>query len=280
MSINSPKPKYGQNFDKENQNSTKHFQSSFISTSRDQNSIYSSSKTSKKPQKISISSLIKRKSELYLDADLENTFDDLLEKGYNMVITRKNEKEELKQTNNLLQSEIETLEREILPLKNLLNTNKEIQKKLRADSFNAQIEEASHLLVFASFQKITKEHIDDYINLIIKERGTPISELEGLKTALESWHLDQSAEQSSVWAAKQAYIGLGTALIAAAEQKVDATPMEGFDPQNVDEVLKLKEKGLKTAVMLALGYRDAENDWNTNLKKVRLPINEFAVEVK
>ncbi|WP_027380689.1 nitroreductase family protein [Chryseobacterium daeguense] len=158
--------------------------------------------------------------------------------------------------------------------------NKEIQKKLRADSFNAQIEEASHLLVFASFQKITKEHIDDYINLIIKERGTPISELEGLKTALESWHLDQSAEQSSVWAAKQAYIGLGTALIAAAEQKVDATPMEGFDPQNVDEVLKLKEKGLKTAVMLALGYRDAENDWNTNLKKVRLPINEFAVEVK
>lgn len=128
MSINSPKPKYGQNFDKENQNSTKHFQSSFISTSRDQNSIYSSSKTSKKPQKISISSLIKRKSELYLDADLENTFDDLLEKGYNMVITRKNEKEELKQTNNLLQSEIESLEREILPLKNLLNTNKETQK--------------------------------------------------------------------------------------------------------------------------------------------------------
>ncbi|MCD8538941.1 MAG: hypothetical protein LRY55_03645 [Leadbetterella sp.] len=68
--------------------------------------------------------------------------------------------------------------------------------------------------------------------------------------------------------------------MAAAEQKVDATPMEGFDHEVIDEVLQLQEKGLKPALILALGYRDAENDWNVNLKKVRLPLSEFVVNVK
>ena len=158
--------------------------------------------------------------------------------------------------------------------------NKEVQRRLRENSFNAQIEEASHLLVFASFEKVTKQHIADYINLIIKERGTPVSALEDLRLALEGWHLEQAPETSANWASRQAYIGLGTALIAAAEQKVDATPMEGFDPAVVDEVLQLQEKGLKSVVILALGYRDAENDWNVNLKKVRLPLDEFAVSIK
>ena len=158
--------------------------------------------------------------------------------------------------------------------------NKAVQKDLRGESFNNQIEEASHLLVFASFNQVTKQHIDDYMNLVAEVRSIEVSGLEELRTALESWHLIKTEENSSIWAAKQAYIGLGTALIAAAEEKVDATPMEGFDPENVDKVLNLKEKGLKSAVLLALGYRDSENDWNVNLKKVRLPIEEFIVKVK
>ena len=158
--------------------------------------------------------------------------------------------------------------------------NKAVQKDLRGESFNNQIEEASHLLVFASFNQVTKQHIDDYMNLVAEVRSIEVSGLEELRTALESWHLIKTEENSSIWAAKQAYIGLGTALIAAADEKVDATPMEGFDPENVDKVLNLKEKGLKSAVLLALGYRDSENDWNVNLKKVRLPIEEFIVKVK
>lgn len=157
--------------------------------------------------------------------------------------------------------------------------NKEIQEKLRAGSFNAQIEEASHLLVFASYTKITKQIIDDYINLIVKEREMPVSALEDFRKSLEGWHISKPAQENAIWAARQAYIGLGTALVAAAELKVDSTPMEGFNPEKFDEILKLKEKGLTSVVVLSLGYRDAGNDWLENLKKVRLPINEFSPKI-
>jgi len=159
--------------------------------------------------------------------------------------------------------------------------NKEVLKLLREGSFNSQIEEASHLLVFASFENITQEHIDNYMNLIAKERNISVSELADFQKALEFNFLQKSTpKENAIWAAKQSYIGLGTALIAAAELQVDSTPMEGFDPIRFDEVLKLKEKGLKSVVLLALGYRDAPNDWNVNLKKVRLPKEEFVVELK
>lgn len=80
-------------------------------------------------------------------------------------------------------------------------------------------------------------------------------------------------------AARQAYIGLGTALIAAAEEQVDATPMEGFDPKALDEILGLKERGLRSVAILPLGYRAEEGDWLVNLKKVRRPREQFITEV-
>jgi len=79
-----------------------------------------------------------------------------------------------------------------------------------------------------------------------------------------------------IWSDKQAYIGLGTALIAAAELKVDATPMEGFDPQLFGDVIGLSAKGLHASVIISLGYRDTANDYLASMPKVRLPINEFS----
>ena len=81
-------------------------------------------------------------------------------------------------------------------------------------------------------------------------------------------------------AAKQAYIGLGTALIAAAEEEVDCTPMEGFDPKACDEILNLKAKGLRSVLLLPLGYRLADQDWLVNLKKVRRTTQNFVTEIK
>ncbi|MCU0942617.1 MAG: nitroreductase family protein, partial [Hydrogenophaga sp.] len=81
-------------------------------------------------------------------------------------------------------------------------------------------------------------------------------------------------------AARQAYIGLGAALIAAAFEEVDATPMEGFDPAKLDEILKLRERGLRSVAIVPLGYRAAEGDWLVNLKKVRRPREQFVTEVK
>ena len=71
------------------------------------------------------------------------------------------------------------------------------------------------------------------------------------------------------WAARQVYIALGSGLLAAAAEKVDATPMEGFNPQDVDAVLGLAEKNLRSVVVMPLGYRDEANDFLAKVKKVR-----------
>jgi nitroreductase len=90
----------------------------------------------------------------------------------------------------------------------------------------------------------------------------------------------KGAEANFQHAAKQSYIALGTALIAAAEQEVDATPMEGFNPAKVDEILGLTARGLRSTVILPLGYREADKDWLVNMKKVRRTNDKFITEVK
>ncbi|MDX6183922.1 nitroreductase family protein [Flavobacterium flavipigmentatum] len=158
-------------------------------------------------------------------------------------------------------------------------SNPEIQKKLSADSYNGQISSCSHLLVFAAFTDISSTYIDDYMAMTEKQRGLDAGALSGFRNGLYSYFSAINAEQKALWAAKQAYIALGTALIAAAELKVDATPIEGFNASIIDEVLGLKEKGLHSAVILALGYRDLEKDYMATMKKVRLPIDEMITKV-
>lgn len=158
--------------------------------------------------------------------------------------------------------------------------NPEIKKQLGEGSFNLQITEAPHLLVFAAFDSISQETIDNYIAFVASERNLNLADLEDFKNQISSHLLARTDEENFIWSAKQAYIALGTALVAAANLQIDSTPMEGFDAEKFDRILGLKEKGLKSAVILALGYRDEENDWNAKLKKVRLPENVFATFIK
>ncbi|WP_163397282.1 nitroreductase family protein [Flavobacterium fluviatile] len=158
-------------------------------------------------------------------------------------------------------------------------SNPEIQNKLGADSFNGQIRSCSHLLVFAAFTDMTSTYIDDYIAMTENQRGLDAGALSGFRNGLHSYFGAIDTEQKALWATKQAYIALGTALIAAAELKVDATPIEGFSTSVIDEVLGLKEKGLHSAVILALGYRDSEKDYMAAMKKVRLPVKEMVTKI-
>lgn len=158
-------------------------------------------------------------------------------------------------------------------------SNLEIQKKLGTDSYNGQISSCSHLLVFAAFTDMSSSYIDNYMAMTEKQRGLDAGALSGFRNGLHSYFSTINAEQKALWAAKQAYIALGTALIAAAELKVDATPIEGFNAATIDEVLGLKEKGLHSTVILALGYRDSEKDYMAATKKVRLPIDEMITKV-
>lgn len=167
----------------------------------------------------------------------------------------------------------------IQPYRLFIITNPEIRQRLGEGSFNAQIHASSHLLVFAGFNEITTNYIKDYVEMVERQRNLENGGLKTLEDTLIDYFSTQTPEQNSIWSDKQAYIGLGTALIAAAELKVDATPMEGFDPKLFDEVLSLSEKGLHASVIMALGYRDVDNDFLASVSKVRLPINEFSFRI-
>jgi nitroreductase/dihydropteridine reductase len=164
----------------------------------------------------------------------------------------------------------------IQPYRIFIVENAALRKELAEGSFNAQISESSHLLVFSAFDKITRERIDSFIAYLAKGRNVPEEALADYKAALVGGLLSRSDEENFNWSARQAYIAMGTALIAAAELKIDSTPMEGFDSGKFDSLLGLQEKGLRSVVTLALGYRDAENDPYVALNKVRLPLDEFA----
>jgi len=157
--------------------------------------------------------------------------------------------------------------------------DKDLRKQLGESSFNPQIVEASHLLVFAAYENVTQENIDYYIQYVANIRKTPIEQLAEFKKTMENFFLNRTAEENFSWSARQAYIALGTGLIAAADLKIDTTPMEGFDNQLFDKLLGLKEQGLKSVVLLSIGYRDEEKDYFAKLKKVRLSREEFATIV-
>ncbi|MCF2500714.1 NAD(P)H-dependent oxidoreductase [Dyadobacter chenhuakuii] len=142
-----------------------------------------------------------------------------------------------------------------------------------------QIPEASHLLVFAAWEKITAQQITDYMNLIATTRGISVESLSKFQESVTGGILSRSEEVNFNWAARQAYIALGHALVAAATEHVDATPMEGFNNAKLDEILGLTEKGLKSVVIMTLGYRDSENDALSNAKKVRRSHEELFISL-
>lgn len=160
-------------------------------------------------------------------------------------------------------------------------TNPAIRAKIRPIAWDqAQITEGSHLLVFAAWDNYTAERINMMFDLTNEQRGAKNEGWENYRKQLLATYPSRTPEQNYQHAARQAYIGVGVALIAAAAEGVDSTPMEGFDPAALDDILGLPAKGLKSVVIMPLGYREADKDWLVNLKKVRRPIEQFITEVK
>jgi nitroreductase/dihydropteridine reductase len=167
----------------------------------------------------------------------------------------------------------------IQPYRIFVISNKELLKQIRAFSFNqSQIEDCSHLLIFTAWDTYTKEKISEVLLKTSRERGLPDSSIDDYLKMLWAMFEPMTQEWFQADAAKQAYISFGLAIAAAAEQKVDATPMGGFDNAKMDKFLGLEKLGLKSIVVLPLGYRDPEGDWLANLKKVRTPKEEFITE--
>ena len=167
------------------------------------------------------------------------------------------------------------------PFEVFVVTNPEVREKIKAIAWNqSQVTDGSQLLVFAAWDNYTADRINSMFDLTNEERGSTNEGWENYRQMLLSKYPVRSAEENFQHAARQAYIGLGLALAAAAMEEVDSTPMEGFDSKALDEILNLGDKGLKSVAIMPLGYREADQDWLANLKKVRKPRELFVTEVK
>ena len=140
------------------------------------------------------------------------------------------------------------------PYELIVITNQDIRQKIRDAANNqSQITDCSHLIVFAAWDNYTADRINAAFDMTETIRNFTSESGTAYRQMLLKTYPARDAEVNFTHAAKQAYIGLGTALIAAAYEKVDCTPMEGFNPTAVDEILNLKAKGLRSVVMLPLG---------------------------
>ncbi len=149
-------------------------------------------------------------------------------------------------------------------------------EQIRGLAFNqSQITDCSHLLIWAAWDSYSADRVEDVLLSTSRERGLPDAKATDYKKQLLDLYEPLGKEWQENRCAKQAYISFGMAIAAAAEQKVDATPMEGFDNAKMDELLGLEKLRLKSVVMLPIGYREETNDWLLNLKKWRTPKTEF-----
>jgi nitroreductase len=167
------------------------------------------------------------------------------------------------------------------PFEVVVVTNPDVRARIREVAWNqAQVTDGSHLLVFAAWDDYTAERINAMFDYTNEVRGFRNEGWENYRNMLLGSYPQRGAEVNFQHAARQAYIGFGAAIIAAAAEQVDSTPMEGFQPEAVDEILGLRARGLRSVLLLPLGYRQPEGDWLVNLEKVRRPRDQFASEVR
>jgi nitroreductase / dihydropteridine reductase len=167
------------------------------------------------------------------------------------------------------------------PFEVIVITNSELREKIKPFAWKqGQITDCSHLLVFAAWDDYTPERINMMFDLTNEVRGVKNEDWENYRKLLLSRYPPRGAEINFQHAARQAYIGLGVALVAAACEEVDSTPIEGFDPDALDGLLNLRSRGLRSVLLMPLGYREEDKDWLANLKKVRRPREKFVTEIK
>ena len=155
------------------------------------------------------------------------------------------------------------------PIKMVVLKNKDLQEKLVEFSYGQkQVAQASHLLILCIEKKIDADYISLYFKKVKEIRGTSDAVLEPFKKALVSEFTKMDAKQIQHWATNQAYLAMGNSLTICAVEQLDACPMEGFLPDSYDELLNLGSKGLRSVLVLPIGYR-AEDDMFSEFKKVR-----------
>ena len=169
---------------------------------------------------------------------------------------------------------------DLQPFEIIVVTNTAVREQIKPIAWNqAQVTDGSHLLVFAAWDNYTVDRINMMFDLTNEIRGFKNEGWENYRQMLLGMYPQRDAEVNHQHAARQAYIGLGASLIAAAFEEVDATPMEGFDANALDKILNLRERGLRSVAIMPIGYRQEDRDWLVSLKKVRRSREQFVTEV-
>lgn len=157
-------------------------------------------------------------------------------------------------------------------------TNPELRKKLREHAWNQpQITDASHLIVLATRTDVDEEYVKHYVEEIARQRNVPVESLKAAQDMMTGDVKSRSKDAVVDWSKHQTYIALGFLLFAAAQKRIDACPMEGFDPAKFNEVLGLKERHLTATVLCAIGYRAGDDKAAQNVK-VRFPKPDVVIE--
>lgn len=162
----------------------------------------------------------------------------------------------------------------------LVVENQELKERMVQGALNPEcMRDCSHVLVFAAWDEYTEKRIDKVYDYTTDVRDLPRGRFDSYTTMLKGMYAKQSKETHFQHAARQTYIALGLALAQAAELKIDSTPAEGFNNQVIDEVLELDKLGLKSTLLLYIGYNDIEKDWLAQMKKVRIPKDELIIRM-
>jgi nitroreductase len=165
------------------------------------------------------------------------------------------------------------------PYKVIIVENPEIREKLKAAAYGqTQITDASQLFIFANDLNLGAVSVDNYITNISETRGVPVEALGGFSDMMKGTIANLSDDAKNIWTAKQTYIALGTLLSAASELKIDATPMEGFNAAQFNEILGFDKLGLNASVIATIGYRHDEDDAQ-HYKKVRKSHEELFITI-
>ncbi|NMH23877.1 NAD(P)H-dependent oxidoreductase [Flavobacterium solisilvae] len=165
------------------------------------------------------------------------------------------------------------------PYKVFIIENPEIRAKIQPAAWGqTQIVDASHLLVFANITNFGDAEIDAYIKNLSETRGIPVESVQGYADFMKSKITTLPEEARNVWTAKQTYLALGNLLNAAAELKIDVTPMEGFEPAAVNEILGFDQLGLNASLIATIGYRH-EEDATQHYAKVRKSNEELFINL-
>ena len=164
------------------------------------------------------------------------------------------------------------------PWKFVVVEDKNLREKLKGEGFGQpQITDASHLIVLCSIRNLDEKYIKKYIEHVAKIRGISVDALKGSEDMMVGFAKQIGKQAMLEWTKKQTYIALGTLLSACALKKIDASPMEGFNPEKFDEILGLEKLGLASAVLCAVGYR-SEKDETQHYKKVRFEMKDIVIK--